>query len=200
MALSKGKIYKYNKQGNFVAEYEGIEAAAFIDKISGTFLLDHVNGKWSFCHDHVYTKKYYIKLPDELLEHKTKRIYKRNEIHQYNLDGKYLASYIDKYEAEEKTGLKARYIRDCASGNFTGRTYGGFMWSYEKHKSIPKFEKNMQYKKIHQFTKDGKFVKTFNSLKEAAATLGVSPTAISNCARGQKKTPSAGGYVWRHNK
>jgi len=190
MAYSKGKIYKYDLTGNFITEYESAEAAAYIDKIASSFLLEHLKGRWSYCHNYIYTYKYYIKLPAELLEHKTKRIYKRYEIHQYDLNGNHIASYKDKDEAANATGLKARYIRDCAAGNLKTKTYRGFLWSYEKKKTIPKFEKIKKYKKIDQYTKDGKFIKTFNSLKEAANSLNISPTAISNCARGQKKTPS----------
>jgi hypothetical protein len=199
--VSKGKIYKYDLNGNFVSEYESIESAVFIDKISASYLLEHLRGVWSFCHKHIYTKKYYIKLPSELLEHKTKRVYKRKELHQYDLDGNYLNSYKDKYEAEQKTGLKSRYIRDCARDHLTkNKSYGGFMWRFFKEKKIPKYTRNVAYTQIHQFTKDGKFVKTFNSLKEAAEIIGISYTAISACAAGSKNTPSAGGFIWKYQK
>lgn len=201
MALSKGKIYKYDLNGNFIKEYESAEAASFLDNISSSFLLDHLKGKWSFCHNHIYSKKYYIKLPEELLVHNTKRIYKTKKIYQYSKNGEFLNEYKDKNDAAEKTGLISRYIRDYASGHSNrGKTYGGFIWSYEKKKEFPKFEKKLLFKKIHQYSKTGKFIKTFNSIKEASLEIGISSGCISHCARGSKNTPSAGGYIWKYEK
>jgi hypothetical protein len=199
MSKHNGKVYKYDLHGNFIAEYENAEAAAFLDNIASSYLLEHLKGTWSYCHKHVYTKKYYIKLPPELLEHKTKRIYNPKEIYQYSLDGKYINSFKDKNEAAEFTGLKARYIRDCASGNLgKGKTYGGFLWSFEKKKQIPKFEKIMNYKEIHQYSLDGKYIKTYNSIKEAKLEVG--SCAITHCAQGSKGNPTAGGFIWSYEK
>jgi len=199
MALSKGKIYKYNLDGEFICEYESIEAAADINNISSSYLSDHLKGIWSFCHKNIYTKKFYIELPKEFLEHKSKRIYKTKEIHQYDLNGKYIKSYKDKNEAAKETNLKPRYIRDFASGHSgRGKTYGGFLWSYEKHKKIPKFEKVKNYKKICQYSKDGKFIKIYDSIKQAAEKIKIHQAGISKCASGVKGQPTAGGFIWKY--
>jgi hypothetical protein len=201
MALSKGKIYKYDLKGNFVAEYESATEASFINKISESYLLDHLKGKFSYCHKHIYTKKYYIKLPNELLENKTKRIYNTNKIYQYDIDGNFLNEYVDKNEAAKKTGLKPRYIRDFASGHCgKGKTYGGFIWSYEKKNKIPKFEKKINYKEIHQYSKNGKYIKTFDSIKQAAEEIKIHQGGISKCASGVKGQPTAGGFIWKYEK
>jgi len=194
------KIYKYDLQGNFITEYPSQQAASDINNVPFSYISDHMKGKFSFCKGHIYTKKYYIKLPAELLEHKTKRIYKPKEIHQYSLDGKYINSFKDKNEAAEFTGLKARYIRDCASGNLNNKTYGGFLWSFEKKKEISKFERKFNYIKIHQYSKDGIFIKTFNSLKEASNELNILSSCITHCANKNPKFPSYGGFIWRYEK
>jgi hypothetical protein len=195
-----GKVYQYDLKGNFINEYPSQQAASDLNNVPFSYISDHIKGKFSFCKGHIYTKKYYIKLPPELLEHKSKRIYKRKEINQYSLDGKYINSFKDKNEAAEFTGLKARYIRDCASGNLNGKTYGGFIWSFEKKKEISKFEKKKNYRTIHQYSKDGKFIKTFNSLKEASKELNILSSCISHCANKNPKFPSYGGFIWRYEK
>lgn len=195
------KIYKYDLQGNFITEYPSQQAASDIDNVPFSYISDHMKGKFSFCKGHIYTKKYYIKLPPELLEHKSKRIYKPKEIHQYSLDGKYVNSFKGKNEAAEFTGLKARYIRDCASGNIgKGRTYGGFLWSFEKKKQIPKFERKFNYIKIHQYSKDGNYIASFDSIKEAAQKLNIRQSGITHCASGQVRTRTYGGYIWNYEK
>lgn len=51
--------------------------------------------------------------------------------------------------------------------------------------------------KVDQFTKEGKFIKQFNSCKEAEKEFGKTSSNISNCCRGKLKT--AYGYVWRYS-
>jgi hypothetical protein len=195
---SKGNIYKYDLNGEFICEYESIESAAYLDKLSSGYLLKHIEGKFSFCKNHIYSKKFYIKLPSELLEHKSKRIYKTKQVHQYSLDGKYVKSYGSCQDAAIETGFKCRYIMNFASGNLNKRskTYKGFMWSYEKKNELPKFEKDLPFKEIHQYSLDGIYIRSFNSLKEAALYVGGNYNTISHSARGTKGTPTAKGFIW----
>jgi hypothetical protein len=196
MALSKGKIYKYDLQGNFVNEYESVEAAAYLDKIAGSYLSQHLKGVSSFCNKHIYTRKYYIKLPNELLENKTRRIYKTKQVHQYSLDGKHIKSYNSCQDAAMETGFKYRYIMNFLSGNLNKRskTYKGFFWSYEKKDELQKFERKLCFKEIHQYSMNGNYIKTYNSLKEAGEKLNIRPAGISSCVNGQIK--SYKGFIW----
>jgi hypothetical protein len=195
------KVYQYDLDGNFISEYESAQAASELNKISTSYLLSHLKGLFSYCHNYIFTHTYYIKLPEDLLRHKSKRIYIKKEIHQYSKDGKYIQSFKDKDEASKHTGLKSRYIRDYASGNSgKGKTYGGFLWSFEKKKEISKFEKKFNYKQIHQYSKDGKFLKSYNSIKEAAELNNLYSSSISHCASGNKKFPTYGGFIWSYEK
>lgn len=49
-------------------------------------------------------------------------------------------------------------------------------------------------KKVAQYTKEGEFIQTFHSTREACRQLGI--YNVSACALGKKKT--AGGYVWKY--
>ena len=51
-------------------------------------------------------------------------------------------------------------------------------------------------RQINQYTKDGSFIKTFNSEKEASELTGVKISNISCCLTGVSK--SAGNFVWRY--
>lgn len=50
--------------------------------------------------------------------------------------------------------------------------------------------------KVNQFSRDGVFIKTWDSMKEAASTLGIRYQQISGCCRGYGKT--AGGCMWEY--
>jgi len=47
-----------------------------------------------------------------------------------------------------------------------------------------------------QYKKEGEFIREWNSQKEAALTLKVHHTNISNCLAGRQKT--AGGFIWKY--
>lgn len=55
----------------------------------------------------------------------------------------------------------------------------------------------LQQKRVDQLAKDGTFIKTWDSQKIAAKTLGILGTCISECCKGNKK--SAGGFLWKFN-
>ena len=112
-------------QGNFVNEYENAEAASYYNKISVSHLSYHLNGLLSFCKNHIYTKKWYINLPSELLQHKTKRNYITKKVHQYSLDGNYIRSFNSIKEASEKLNINSGCISRCANGKL--KTYKRFI-------------------------------------------------------------------------
>lgn len=59
-----------------------------------------------------------------------------------------------------------------------------------------KFYNRKHYsKKIAQYTKEGEFIRFWNSTVEAG-NAGFNKTAITNCLKGRVKT--SGGYVWRY--
>lgn len=52
--------------------------------------------------------------------------------------------------------------------------------------------------KVNQYSLDGKFIKTWNSLTEAAKNLNCNQPHMSEVCNGKRKT--AGGYIWRYYK
>lgn len=50
-------------------------------------------------------------------------------------------------------------------------------------------------KKVRQYSKDGEFIKEFDSCVEAAKETDVNYTSICNCSNGRRK--SAGGFTWK---
>lgn len=51
------------------------------------------------------------------------------EVFQYTLEGKFVKKYTSTMDAERKTGFKSPNICNCCNGK--GKTYKGFIWSYE---------------------------------------------------------------------
>jgi hypothetical protein len=51
-------------------------------------------------------------------------------------------------------------------------------------------------KKIAQYSKNGKLIKTFNSIADASREYNISTTNISKCCKGKRH--SAGKYIWKY--
>ena len=67
-----------------------------------------------------------------------------------------------------------------------------------KTRSKESVEKSAQakWKPVNQYTKNGEFINTWNSAKEACETLKIHKSTVCQCCKGIK--PSAGGYIWRY--
>jgi len=82
-------------------------------------------------------------------------------------------------------------------------THNGFVWNDEP--IFPKWKlekkesaKKVNQKQIHQYTKDGIFVKTYDGVREAYRITNIDHRSIS--ANATNRRPSAGGYVWTYTK
>lgn len=51
-------------------------------------------------------------------------------------------------------------------------------------------------RKINQYSKNGEYLNTFNSVKEAGLYVNTVPSNINNCLSGNAKT--AKGYIWKY--
>lgn len=52
--------------------------------------------------------------------------------------------------------------------------------------------------KIEQYTKDGKLIAVYDSIRDAEKALGTKQSKISSCALGKRK--SSNGFVWKHRR
>lgn len=52
-------------------------------------------------------------------------------------------------------------------------------------------------KKVYQYSKEGKFIKEWNSIAEAGRELSINHSNISMCIKGKRKV--AGGFVWKED-
>lgn len=75
-----------------------------------------------------------------------------------------------------------------------GYLYGGLK------NCITHIPRDINNKRIQQFTKDGLFVKEYPSVKIAAKETGISRTNIQGCANPKYKNhKSAGGFIWKYS-
>ena len=67
-----------------------------------------------------------------------------------------------------------------------------------KHSWEHKLSKRTRCKKINQYTKDGKLIKSYNAIMDAERETGISNSKITACCKKHYGRKTAGGYIWRY--
>jgi hypothetical protein len=190
------KVYQYDLKGNFINEYQHAMEAAFKLKISYTNIYLSIYGIILQCNKSIWTDKYYIKLPTDILNKAldSKWIRYDRPIYQYNKFGKFIKSYKNLKDISDKIGVQGN-IRMCLIGKLK-QTQDCF-WSFIKFDEYPYDKISFRNsKKVIQYDLNGKEIKKWVSITEAGKSLNIRNPYISNCCRGLKK--SAGGFIWKY--
>ena len=125
------------------------------------------------------------------------------KVNQYDLEGKYLNTYISMAEAKRAINKEGISISCVVNGN--QKSSGGFLWreyvgSTEDIEIVPfiKTQKGTSkvFRKINQYTLDGDFIKCWNTITEAHRTLNIYLRSIRECCQG--KVAQAKGFIWKY--
>ena len=128
---------------------------------------------------------------------------------QYDLKGNFIKEWESGKEVSEKNGFNPINISSCLRKK--GKSAHGFIWRFKENNVYlnimpPKRKKHKERKPnksgkygikkpIHQYDKDGKFIKEYEGIIDVKKD-GFRPDAISACCRGVQKT--SGGFIWRY--
>jgi len=115
------------------------------------------------------------------------------KVYQYSAGGVYISEFPSAAAAAKSVGaLQACVAKACVTTHLTVR---GFQFRYKYRKSYPAVIAGCE-RVVECFSKEGNFIREFNSLLEAAAWAGYKFSAnISACCRGLR--PMCGEYQWR---
>ena len=120
-------------------------------------------------------------------------------ISMYSLRGQFIQTFPSVTAAAETMGVAIQSISMCATK--ATKTCCHRIWRYYECEQIPPYDmpgKHGICKPILQYDLNGNYLKTFESIKEAAESCNTTPTAIVQAAK--KRNRQAGGYVWRYFK
>ena len=115
-------------------------------------------------------------------------------VNQYTCLGDFVQTFDNALIAEFETGVCVSNIIKCCEEKL--QSAGKFVWRYNdpNYNSVPyNYRINKQ---IIQYTKDGIFVRTYNSIISAAKDTNIDQSSITKCCR--DKVKSAGGFIWRY--
>lgn len=188
--------------GYYLFRYNGGEIkkslGAFTSNVLKTFNYDDV---LAFGNTKNIGDKISFKFPESDEVSKKKEVRK---INKYTLVGEYLETYDSFSEAAEANGVLDGSIRSCC--NRKTKTCGGFIYRYAdddkpvvmkgKVASSQEISRSgrREYRKVNQYTLDGKFVRTYESVVAAAALMGVFASGVRACCNG--KSSRCGDYIY----
>lgn len=121
------------------------------------------------------------------------RDYEMKTIYMYDLKGNYLRSFKGAREAAEY--LNQSDIYSCIKAirnNCIGTTQSSFGYYFSYKKSFD-YQKPKTYTEVAQYTLNGKFLRSWNSISEAERELNIC-TIQQACT----KHCAAGGFQWRY--
>lgn len=129
-------------------------------------------------------------------------LFRKRFVSQYELNGKYVKTYDSIAEAANAIDGSAKQLYLCLRGE--KKSLGGYIWRKGKNKDRLDTElyemlqrnKLLNAKKIvSQYTKTGEYIKTYESIANAAKQTGISKATIGQAAN--RKLKSSGGFIWR---
>lgn len=185
------RVYQYDKNGNFVAQYRNMNKAAKAVGLKGTGSILRAIRKESLASGYQWRREYSEKIPKYVKNKNTLKVL------QYDKDGNFVRIYDTIEDASRETSCSRSLIELCSEGRC--KTGKGFIWKYYEYNFPEKIEikeyENSVTNPIEQYTLDGKLVEIYESSADAERKTGFSQFSIANCARGNQKTSF--GYVWK---
>ena len=120
---------------------------------------------------------------------------RKKKVAQYDLNGKFVATYNSIGDASMQTGLCSNGIGQCCSKNKKYSTVGGFIWKFVTDDSQITLPIDKRIVKISQ---QGKLVSLYKNITDAAQQNNILRTSIANCLAG--RSLSAGGFKWKYKR
>lgn len=124
----------------------------------------------------------------------------KKAVRHYDSRGVFLGEYISSCDAAKKEGISQQQISNYCLGKTMPRDKS--IWLYIEDitpssmtERILKITNTYSRVYVMQFTKEGKFIRDYSSMRNASKETGISETAICNVTKGRAKT--AGGYIWK---
>jgi len=190
------KVYEYDLNGIFKKEYENAMMASEELKINYANIYHCIYGMMNQCNKSIWTDTFYEELPNDILERgrNSKWVKYDRPIYQYDKYGKLLNEYENLKQTSPKRGVQSN-IRRCLYGELK-QTQNCF-WSFIKFEKYPFNMINFRRsKQITQFDLDGNKIQDWISITDAANTLKLFASSISNCLLGKRENYA--NSIWKY--
>lgn len=187
----KRRVYQYSvEDGSFIKEWETQQKAElFFNPLGSLHVLQAcLEGKaytqWNYCWSYLKMDKFPIN--ERIVNPQEKKV------EMYSFDGKLLQTFPSVSEAARQTGCERSAIKRCCRGEL--QSHGGYIWKCSEILYEKKY--NNTAKKIQQICPNtNEVIQVFNSISQAAKSLGKGTSLIRRVLNDEKRT--AYGYRWK---
>lgn len=169
------QIAQYDLDGNFIRVWNNMAEIGH-SGIAPASSVSHC------CVKETYSKQYQWRYYTGSTDNIAKVTPKIRVVYQFDLQGNYITYFKSISEASKATLIDSTLISNNCTGHQSQA--GGYYWSYKK-----RFDYNPSIQKIAVacYNDDGTFIRSFDSLIEAANAYSVTYKGISNCIKGKQK-------------
>lgn len=119
--------------------------------------------------------------------------HKKRSVSQYDRQGNHVMTF-ESISTATLLGFNDGNIQNCCVGR--SKSHRGFIWRYAED-SPPEKYKNKQQRVVNQYSMNGDFIRSWDSIASVTKELGIGGNSITTCCKGGYK--SAGGFVWKYN-
>lgn len=183
-------VVQYSLKGERIARFPSAASAARKVGVTHTAVADACKKKKSVNTIAGYVWRYESDplVLGDLINLKTSK----SRVVQYSLEGEKMKLFSSMQEASKEVGVNASSISHVCRGKI--RTAGGYMWRYEGDPAPTQKTRNGSMRKVEQLTREGKVIRMWNSISEAAKELNISNSHITSVCKGKRCT--TGGFMW----
>jgi hypothetical protein len=195
------KVYQYDLNGKFVAEYSSHREAAFHVKAIKSGIKYACEGIHLHCNNFYFTYEYKIKLDIASIPYLKKN--SRKIISKFDLNGKYLEHYISIKEAAKKNNILSSNISSCLSDKIKNKTAGGFIWIRNLFRDLTKDELlNYIYedRKVYQYDLQGNFITEYNSIIDLVSKTKFTKSGVWSALNNYENIKTHKNYIFLYEK
>lgn len=194
---TRKSVCQYDKQGKFIRSFRSVAEAYRELGVTETAVSACMKGGTKTVKNHVF--RWFDGNFNDIDLSGVNLNENERKVNCYDKSGKYISTFSSMKLAGQSIGVSRASINQATIKNYF---VGEFAFRYfEGHtEDIDTSGMGMKktFKKVDQFSVDGKLIETHDGLIIAQEKTGVNRSLISACCIGRQKT--AGGYIWRHNK
>jgi len=205
------QVTQYNLDGKKIKTFKSVAEAAKKTGINSSHISARANGVEFSAGGFIWRfgNKSEIDMVPMLLKIEQRRKSNKDnfgkKVTQYKMNGERVDTFPTINDAAKATGLKNSEISNVVHRK--RYSAGGFYWypgfgpafiDLADHQFGEKLRAKRIQKPVEQYSKEGKYLQTFDSVKKASKTVGVNSTTVTGALRGKQLT--AGGYKWKYAK
>lgn len=188
----KKRVYKYNRDGKMVDEFESMLECSKHENISTSSLVTAIQAEALVKKEFYYSYSVY-----ETFRQKPRISLKGKKFYLYTLKGEYITTYNTVKELMEFMGVKSNAsVLDVI--NRRNGLYKTYQIKTEYFEKIPPIENKSKAKKVDVYDKIGNLIKTCDSVQKAAKEFNAKVSSINRVLRGLANTTA--GYVFKFHK